>query len=54
MVFVSDPNSVLVKIMLSVSENYPRMYYDAQHTFFYSVYLASRGKIIAEAILPLA
>ena len=34
MISVSDPNPVLVKIMLSVSENYPKVYYDAQHTFF--------------------
>jgi len=33
MIFVSDPNPVLVKIILSVSENYPKVYYDAQHTF---------------------
>jgi len=30
----SDPNPVMVKIILSVSENYPKVYYDAQHTFF--------------------
>jgi len=33
MIFVSDPNPVLVKIILSVSENYPKVYYDAQQTF---------------------
>jgi len=26
---VSDPNPVLVKIILSVSENYPKVYLDA-------------------------
>jgi len=34
MISVSDPNPVLVKIILSVSENYQKVYYDAQHTFF--------------------
>jgi len=34
MISLSDPNPVLVKILLSVSENYPKVYYDAQHTFF--------------------
>jgi len=33
MISVSDPNPVLVEIMLSVSETYPKVYYDAQHTF---------------------
>jgi len=32
MIFVPDPNPVLVKIILSVSENYLKVYYDAQHT----------------------
>jgi len=46
----------LVKIigLLSVSENYPKVYYDAQHTFLCSVYFASWGKITDEVILPLA
>jgi len=35
---VSDPNPVLVKIVISVSKNYPKMYYDAQHIFLCSVY----------------
>jgi len=30
---VSDPNPVLFEIILSVSENYPKFYCDAQHTF---------------------
>jgi len=33
MIFVSDPNPVLVEIMLSVSENYPKVYCGAQHIF---------------------
>ena len=32
MISVSDPNPVLVEIILSVSENYPKVCYDAQHT----------------------
>jgi len=34
MISVSDPNSVVVEITLSVSENYPKVHYDAQHRFF--------------------
>jgi len=34
MTSVSDPNPVLVETMLSVSENYPKVYCDAQHPFF--------------------
>ena len=33
MISVSDPNPVLIEIILSVSENYPKVYYDAQHNF---------------------
>jgi len=33
MISVSDPNPVLVEIILSVSENYPKVYCDAQHIF---------------------
>jgi len=51
---ISDPNPVSVKIILFVSENYPKVYYDAQHTYLCSVYFASWGKITAEVILPLA
>ena len=51
---ISDPNPVLVKIIPSVSENYPIVYYDAQHTFLCSVYFAFWGKITGEVILPLA
>jgi len=54
MIFVSDPNPVLVRIILSLSENYPKVYYDAQHTFLCSVYFASWGKITVDFILPLA
>jgi len=46
----SDPNPVLFKIMLSVSENYPEVYYHAQHTFF----VVSILPHAAEVILPLA
>jgi len=31
---ISDPNPVLVETILSISENYPKVYCDAQHTFF--------------------
>ena len=54
MISVSDPNPVLVEIILSVSENYLKVYCDAQHTFLCCVYFASWGKITAGAILPLA
>ena len=54
LISVFDPNPVLVKIIPSRSENYPKVYYDAQHTFLCSVYFASWGKITAEVILPLA
>jgi len=54
MISVSDPNPVFVEIILSVSENYPKVYCDAQHTFLCCVYFASWGKITAGAILPLA
>jgi len=32
MISVSDPNPVLFEIILSVSENYPKVYCNAQHT----------------------
>jgi len=51
---LSDPNHVLDKIILSISENYPKVYYDAQHTFLCSVYFALGGKITAEVVFPLA
>ena len=41
MTSVSDRNPVLVETILSVSENFPKVYYDAQHTFLCCVYLAS-------------
>ena len=34
---VSDPNPVLVKIILTVSENYPKVYYDGQHSLHFCV-----------------
>jgi len=37
-VSVSDPYPAMVEIMLSVSENYPKVYCVAQHTFSWSVY----------------
>jgi len=33
MISISDLNLVLVEIILSVSENYLKVYYDAQHIF---------------------
>jgi len=54
MISVSNPNPVLVKIILSGSEKYPKVYYDAQHTVLCCVYFALWGKIIAEFMLPLA
>jgi len=45
MISISDPNPVLVEIILSVSENYPKVYHDAQHMFLCFVYFASCGKI---------
>jgi len=60
MISVPDSNPVLVETMLSVSENYPKVYCDAQHTFLCCVYFASWGKtalwckIIVRVILPSA
>jgi len=54
MTSVSDRNPVLVEIILSVSENYLKVYCDAQHTFLCCVYFAFLGKLTAGAILPLA
>jgi len=34
MISVCDVNPVLVETIPSVSENYPKVYCDAQHTFF--------------------
>jgi len=53
MISVSDPNPVLVEILLSVSENYPKVYCVAQHTHLCCVYFALLGKITFGAILPL-
>jgi len=50
---ISDPNPVLVEITLSTSENYRKVYCDAQHTFLCCVCFALLGKITAGAILPL-
>jgi len=40
MISVSDLNPVLVEITLTVLENYPKVYCDAQHTFLCCVYFA--------------
>jgi len=53
MIYVSKPNPVLVEFILSVFENYPKMYYDAQHIFLCCVYFALLGKITAEVTLHL-
>ena len=50
MISVSDPNAVLVEMILSVSKNYPKVYCDAQHTFLCCVYFSPWGKITAGAI----
>jgi len=44
MISVSDLNPVLVEITLSISENYPKVFYDAQHTLLCFVYFALWGK----------
>jgi len=61
MISVSDPNPVVVEIILSRSENYPKMYYETQHTLLCCVYAVCcvdfctlLGKITAVVILPLA
>jgi len=41
---------VLVEIILPVSENYLKVYYDAQYTFLCFVYFASWGKITPKVI----
>jgi len=41
MIAVYDPIPVFVEIILSVSENYPKVYCDAQHIFLCCVYFAS-------------
>jgi len=59
MISISNPNPVLVQIILSISENYPKVYYDAQHMFLCCVYFALRLFCLvrqnnAGVILPLA
>jgi len=44
MISISDPNPVLVEIILSVSENYPKVYHDVQHIFQCFVYFASNSR----------
>jgi len=54
MISVPNPNPVLVEIILSVSENYPKVYYDAQHIFLLCcVYFALLGKITTGGILTI-
>jgi len=40
MTSISDPNTVLVEIILSVFENYLKVPCEAQHTFLCCVYFA--------------
>jgi len=47
---VSDPNPVLVEIILSVSKNYPKVYCDAQHAFLYCVYFAFSWTRLVEEV----
>ena len=54
MISLSDPNPVLFEIILSVSENYLKVYCVAQHTSLSCIYFALCGKITAGAILPSA
>jgi len=53
---VSHQTPVLVEIILSVSENYPKVniFYDAQYTCLCYVYFALSGKSTAGVTLPLA
>jgi len=50
MISVSDPNPVLVEIILSVSENYLKVYGAAQHTFLCCVYFAFSWTRLVEAV----
>ena len=34
---ISDPNPGLVKIILTISENYPKVYYDGQHSLHFCI-----------------
>jgi len=54
MISISNPNPVLIEIILSVSENYPKVFCATQHTFLYCVYFALLGKITAGATLLFA
>jgi len=54
MISVSDPNIVLIEIVLSLCKNYLKAYYDTQDTFVCCVVFASLGKITAGVILPSA
>jgi len=48
MISISDPNPVVVETILSISENDPKVYCDAQYTFFVLCLFCP------EAILPCA
>jgi len=54
MITVSDPNPVSVEIILSVSDNYPKVCCNAKHTFLCRAYFALSGKITVGANLPIA
>jgi len=45
MISVSDLNPVLDETILSVSENYPKVYFDAQHAFIVLCLFCPQGKI---------
>jgi len=50
MMSVSDSNPVFVEIILSVSENYPKAYCAAQHTFLLCVYFAFGWTWLVEVV----
>jgi len=54
MISVSDPNPVLVEIILSASENYPKVFCVAQHIFLCFVCSTSWGKTTFGVTLPSA
>jgi len=51
MISISNPNPVLVKIIVSASENYLKVFYAAKHIFLCFVYFASSGKITCGFVL---
>jgi len=48
---ISDPISILVKTLLSISDKYPEVYYDARHTFLCSVYFALWAELGSSELL---